>query len=215
MKAGFVRVIDGAAVAVLAFSVLWVLALVVRKAVVTWADPFQLPPPGDGWVLGLVIVLAVAIGGLAAGRAHPARSSLTTSVLTLVLVAGGVSAATLLYDTATGYHYLAATDKNIENTRERYGADWRDHAARLAAGEQACNWLADQRWGYPPDTPSADRFAGSLGNAPLAWAAYFTRYAEDENPPGARTQTQLWIALRAWKYLCLVTAGAHQIHFDG
>jgi hypothetical protein len=186
MRAAVARVVFAVPVTVAAALGLWLLTLPVQAMFAMRSTPSPLPSPADPWWWGPCL-LAGVVAGIALARrrvkgAFPVLGLLCLmGVLCLMAVFVGAVVVTWPY-----------TDEARFLVKVR-GAEG-DDAAKLRAGEQACDWLTGQPWGQPPGAKWPNEAQG----------VNVDRYAEDlglskDDPVEAM---QIAAADPGWRYLC-------------
>jgi hypothetical protein len=94
----------------------------------------------------------------------------------------------------------------------------------LGVGHDACDWLADRRWGEPDESSELRLPAGITSQGGIdstrVWFSYYVRYL-DQQKPGALTDSeraQLPLTVSAWYELCpfqVLHANRTRIHRQG
>lgn len=207
---------SGVVSAVLVFCLGWGLLNVVELFAAS-PGPSWLPPPGSLWLSGPLAIAAVAVG-LKEFRAEPDwRDPLAwrpgmTIALTVVVV-GALSY--VAYQDFRGQDYLSYVSANTV-----------DSQTALAAGDEACDWLADQRWGQLDEgtrTLSSGEFARALdqsgrhdrprliNSTQAHYANYLDHlYAESSGALAGESRVQAQVALVAWYRLCPYQQWVHR-----
>lgn len=218
-------VLKGAAAAVLAFSTLWFATLVVQYLVLDGgASP--LPSPGDVWVRGPTVLIAVLVGAYVTWTVWCSWDQVLPWLSVAVLVA--FVSAPLLYDRSQDQRFLAegpctggkreATATDLPMRGNAMGTTYSgtslcvtpdladDSDALLAAGHQACDFLGSQPWGVPRDARG--------GNYSSVVASLYRDYLQQHEIPRTNQSTDeqrmYQAAIPAWFHLCPFQQKVHK-----
>jgi hypothetical protein len=198
--------LGGLIAAVLAATIGYLGLIVLELGFASGNGLSELPPPTRWWLRLLLLVAATAVGVVVARRELAASEQaprVPLRIAVLVLLVAGLVLPTAAYGQSRERVYLDATHAD--------DANW-----ALDVGHDACDWLADRRWGEPNENselrlPAGIKSQGGIDSTRV-WFSYYVRYLDQQNP-GPLTESeraQLSLTVSAWYELCPFQQWVHR-----